>query len=191
MISSTARTGTMEVRDRDRGALGSALPRLDAYLLRDGPLMPLSRHPGWLNVLYRGMGHTPYCLEAVEDGQTRGFLALAYVKSFLFGRFLVSLPYLNYGGPVADDDAVAGLLIDRAVALADDLSVRYLELRHELPVAHAHLKETRTDNVNLVLDLPATLGTRWDELDAKVRNQVRKGQKNDPAVSWESVRRLA
>jgi FemAB-related protein (PEP-CTERM system-associated) len=130
------------------------------------------------------MGHTPYCLEAVEDGQTRGFLALAYVKSFLFGRFLVSLPYLNYGGPVADDDAVSELLIDRAVELADDLSVRYLELRHELPIAHPQLKDTRTDKVNMRLDLPATPGTLWDELDAKVRNQVRKGQKSDLVVSW-------
>jgi FemAB-related protein (PEP-CTERM system-associated) len=181
----------MEVRVHNRRALASVLPRLDTYLLRDGPVMPLSRHPGWLNVLYRGMGHTPYCLEAVEDGRTRGFLALAYVRSFLFGRFLVSLPYLNYGGPVADDDAVTHLLIDRAVELADDLSVRYLELRHELPIAHSRLKDTRTDKVNMRLDLPATPGTLWDELDAKVRNQVRKGQKNDLVVSWGGRDQLA
>jgi FemAB-related protein (PEP-CTERM system-associated) len=174
----------MEVRVHDRRALSAALPRLDAYLLRDGPLVPLSRHPGWLQVLYRGLGHAPYCLEAVEEGRTHGFLALAYVRSLLFGRFLVSLPYLNYGGPVADNDAIAGFLIDRAVELADDLSVRYLELRHELPHAHSHLRETRTDKVHMRLDLPATPGALWDELDAKVRNQVRKGQKNGLSVTW-------
>src|SRR5947208_3062395 len=94
-------TETKTVRVLDQASLASALPRLEAYLLRDGPVLALSRHPAWLNVLYRSLGHTPYCLEVVEGTQTRGFLALAYVSSFLFGRYLVSLPYLNYGGPIA------------------------------------------------------------------------------------------
>ena len=66
-------------------------------------------HPGWLNVLAQGLHHTPYCLEALEGGRTRGFLALAGVESFLFGSFLVSLPYLNYGGPVADDESPSAM----------------------------------------------------------------------------------
>jgi len=69
--------------------------------------MPLSRHPAWMSVLHQGQQHVPYCLEAVQGGRTRGFLALSYVRSLLFGRFLVSLPYLNYGGIVADNDSVA------------------------------------------------------------------------------------
>src|SRR5437870_5086241 len=96
--------------------LVQSLPRLEAYLQGRGPT-PLSRHPAWPLVLKRGLGHVPYCLEAVGRGQTQGFLALAYVRSFLFGRFLVSLPYLNYGGVVADDEASACKLIDRAVRL--------------------------------------------------------------------------
>src|SRR3954466_3324449 len=112
MTVSTARTlpHTTSIQVHDRKSLAEALPRLGEYLLRDGPIVPLSRHPGWLNVLDRGLRHTPYCLEAVEDGRTTGFLALADVKSLLFGRFLVSLPYLNYGGPVADNPTVTGLL---------------------------------------------------------------------------------
>src|SRR4029077_1831070 len=118
---------TKTVRVLDRHTLASSLPRLENYLLRDGPLLALSRHPAWLNVLHRSLGHTPYCLEAVEGERTCGFLALAYVSSFLFGRYLVSLPYLNYGGPVADDAETARMLIDHAVQLADAQNVRYLE----------------------------------------------------------------
>jgi FemAB-related protein (PEP-CTERM system-associated) len=178
------RAPALTFRAHDRRALPAALPRLEAYLLRDGPIVPLSRHPGWLNVLAQGLHHTPYCLEALEEGRTRGFLALAGVESFLFGSYLVSLPYLNYGGPVADDDRVSRLMIDRAATLADGLGVRYLELRHEHPLDHPSLKHSRTDKVHMRLDLPATPGRLWDGLDGKVRNQVRKGQKSGLTVHW-------
>jgi FemAB-related protein (PEP-CTERM system-associated) len=178
------------VRLLERKGLPSALPRLEAYLLRDGPLMPLSRHPGWLNVLARGLRHTPYCLEAVDGGRTRGFLALAYVRSLLFGRFLVGLPYLNYGGPIADDTEAARCLIDGAVRLADELNVKYLELRQEYAFEHPSLKDRRTEKVHMRLDLPATPGKLWDELDGKVRNQVRKGQKSALSVDWGGHDRL-
>jgi FemAB-related protein (PEP-CTERM system-associated) len=171
--------------------LAAALPRLESHLLRDASPVPLSRHPAWLDILARGLRHTPYCLEAVDDGRTRGFLALADVRSVLFGRFLVSLPYLNYGGPVTDDAETAGLLVDRAVELADKLGVRHLELRHEVPLAHRALAHARTDKVLMRRDLPETPGKLWDALDPKVRNQVRKGQKNQLAVTWGRHERLA
>src|SRR5262249_29462107 len=120
------------------GDLAACLPRLVAYVAR-GKQVPLSRHPGWLQVLDAGLGQTPYCLEAVADGTTQGFLPLAFVRSLLFGRFLVSLPYLNYGGPVADNADVASRLIDQAATLAETLRVRYLELRHEGVVDHSAL----------------------------------------------------
>jgi FemAB-related protein (PEP-CTERM system-associated) len=175
---------TKTIRVLDHRALAAALPRLEVYLLRDGPLVELSRHPAWLNVLADGLRHTPFCLEAVEGERVCGFLALAEVSSLFFGRFLVSLPYLNYGGPVADDVPTAGALFDRAVQLADRLGVRYLELRHELAVAHPRLRHSRTDKVLMRMNLPGDDGKLWKELDAKVRNQVRKGEKSGLSVSW-------
>jgi FemAB-related protein (PEP-CTERM system-associated) len=176
------RTPTIHLHDA-RG-LPAVLSRLETFLLKDGPLVALSRHPAWLNVLARGLRHVPYCLEATEGKKTRGFLALAEVHSFLFGRFLVSLPYLNYGGPVAHDEETARLLIDRATQLAEETNARHLELRHEFPIAHPALTHVRNEKVHLRLSLPATPGKLWEGLDAKVRNQVRKGQKNGLEVSW-------
>jgi FemAB-related protein (PEP-CTERM system-associated) len=165
------------------GELGACLPRLEAYVAR-GKEVPLSRHPAWLHVLRDGLRQTPYCLEAVENGTTYGFLPLAYVRSLLFGRFLVSLPYLNYGGPVADNDAVASQLIDRAAALAETLQVRYLELRNERPVEHQALNARLSSKVHMRLPLPESPGQLWDRLNGKVRNQVRKGQKSGLSVVW-------
>src|SRR5207253_2640376 len=97
-----------------------------------------SDHPArdhrWLQITRDGLGHEPLLLEAVSEGRTVGVLPLALVQSFLFGRFLVSLPYVNSAGLVARDDSVVRKLIDRAVELADENNVRYLELRQEQEV---------------------------------------------------------
>ena len=178
--SSQAKT----VRVLDRHGLASALPRLEGCLLRDGPLVELSRHPAWLNILHRSLGHTPYCLEVVEGTRTCGFLALAYVSSLLFGRFLVSLPYLNYGGPVADNEETARMLIDRAVELADSQNVRYLELRHELATTHPVLQHSRTDKVHMRLDLPGSVEQLGKGIGFRVRNRVKKGEKSGLSVFW-------
>jgi len=163
--------------------LAARLPQLEAYARR-APQVPPSRLPAWLSILADGLRHTPYCLEAVDDGRTCGLLPLAFVRSLLFGRFLVSLPYLNSAGVLADSPAVARALIDQAVALADELQVRYLELRHEDPVEHPALGECMTGKVHMRLDLPARVDDLWQGLAAKVRNQVRKGQKGGLTAAW-------
>ena len=174
---------TIAVREHDHHDLEEHLSRLEAYVARGGRV-PLSHHPGWLVALQRGLGHDPFCLEAVEDGETRGFLAPAHIRSLLFGRYLVSLPYLNYGGVMADDNRVAALLIEHAVGLADRLNVRFLELRHECPVEHPALNQRMGHKVHMRLELPATTEELWDGLSAKVRNQIRKGQRCGLTVAW-------
>jgi FemAB-related protein (PEP-CTERM system-associated) len=178
-----ARQRTIEVHAHDESVLGTQLPRLAAYATRN-VLTPLSRHPAWLGVLHHALRHDVYCLEAMEDGRTAGILPLAFVRSLLFGRFLVSLPYLNSCGVSADDEEVQRRLIERALELADELQVRYLELRHEQPIRHVALSGQMASKVHMRLALATTAGQLWDQLPAKVRNQVRKGQKNGLEVTW-------
>jgi serine/alanine adding enzyme len=150
--------------------------------------------PRWLHILHRALGHEPYLLlawDAKANGWLRGCLTLALVRSRLFGRFLVSLPYLNRGGVVAEDDAAATALIDRAVKLADELNVQYLELRHQhQPIAHPALTHTRDDKQRMVLDLPASEAELWQSLTAKVRNQIRKGDRHDLSIRFGSAELL-
>src|SRR5689334_21069969 len=80
----------------------------------------------WLAVLREGLGHRPFCLEARDDAGAVGLLPLCLVESILFGKFLVSLPYLNLGGVLAENEQVGYALIDAAVSLADELNVRHL-----------------------------------------------------------------
>ena len=129
----------------------------------------------WLGILKEGLGHQRYLIIAeTQTGQLVGFLPLAFVQSILFGKFLVSLPYLNSGGVCSRTPEVALALIDHAVELADQLNVRHLELRHEVPIEHPKLSVSRTDKVHMRLELPTTA----DELDgsfkSKLRSQIKK-----------------
>ncbi len=159
------------------------LPALAEYSLRR-PVAPLSQHPRWLGVLRNGLGHSVHAFEATRGGRTCGFLPLAYFSSLLFGRFLVSLPYLNTNGVMADDGEASDALVGEAVALADRLGVRHLELRHEAPHAHPALTARMTSKVHMRLALPASPEELWAGLGAKVRNQVRKGEKNGLEAHW-------
>lgn len=186
---STQALQTIEVRLHRSADLAAQRDRWESFAFRGGPT-PLSDHPAWLDVLERGLGHEPYCLEAVEEDKVCGLLPLAFVRSLLFGRFLVSLPYLNYGGVMADDDEVARLLIDRSIELADQLNVRHLELRHKQAIDHPRLTTRTGHKVHMRLSLPATADELWKRLKPSVRNQVRKGQKSGLAVAWGGVELL-
>jgi serine/alanine adding enzyme len=157
------------------------------YLEAQGPSgkpTPLSRHPRWLLVLEQGLRQQPYLLEVRDGERAMGWLPLAFVRSVLFGRYLVSLPYLNSNGVVAEDEGVRRQLIDAAVRLADDLRVRHLELRHEQALEHPALTGRLTSKVHMRLALPDFPGPLWEGFPAKVRNQVRKGEKSGLAVAW-------
>ncbi len=163
--------------------LAARLRALADFATREGRLA-LSRHPGWLPALQEGLGHTPYCLEAKVDGECQGILPLAAVKSMLFGHFLVGLPYLNYGGPMVREAGCEKLLLQGAVELADRLKVRYLELRDVRAYDHPSFVANPGLKLHMRLPLPGDAEVLWKKLDAKVRNQVRKGQKSGLELCW-------
>jgi FemAB-related protein (PEP-CTERM system-associated) len=173
----------LAVRVHRGSDVARTVPRVAGFALGQRPAW-FSRHPAWLTVLQYGFGHVSYLLEATESGRTVGLLPLALVRSFLFGRYLVGLPYLNSGGVISADDEVTRCLVDRAVGLADTLHVRHLELRHERYVDHPRLTAKQTQKVHMRLPLPAVQDALWHSFPAKVRNQVRKAQKQDLAVAW-------
>ena len=151
------------------------------FPLQDGSS---SRDLRWLVALSKGLKHTPYCVEARHGERVIGVLPLMFTSSRLFGRFLVSLPYLNTGGVRVTNQSAVGPLIDKAVELADELDVRYLELRHETKYQHERLTRDSTSKVHMRLNLPESADELWSQLKAKVRNQVRKGEKSGCRAIW-------
>lgn len=131
---------------------------------------------GWRDIFDGVFHHQCEYLAARRDGRIVGVLPLVLFASALFGRFVVSLPFVNYGGVVADDDVAAQALVDEAGRVARAHRAKHLELRHDrrrFPALAA-----KTHKVAMLRALPADADTLWNDLDRKVRNQVRKAEKH-------------
>jgi FemAB-related protein (PEP-CTERM system-associated) len=129
----------------------------------------------WKQVIEDSFGtRTEYLLAEDASGQIVGVLPLALLSSLPFGRFLVSLPYFNYGGICAADPEVRRALLDRAVTRARELRVRHIELRHSEPMLQLAEKTTK---VAMRLELPSTSEQLWNAFPSDIRRKVRRPQK--------------
>jgi serine/alanine adding enzyme len=132
----------------------------------------------WRHIYESAFRHrTEYLAARRPDGGIAGVLPLVVFEHWMFGRFMVSLPFVNYGGVLADDGRAARALLDEAVARARWLRLTHVELRHTMP-QFADLPN-RQHKVTMTRTLPATAEEAWDGLDRKVRNLVRKAEKSD------------
>jgi FemAB-related protein (PEP-CTERM system-associated) len=132
--------------------------------------------PAWLDLIGRVFGHDTTYLAAESDGSISGVLPLVFFKSRLFGRFAVSIPFVNYGGVLANSSEVARALVERAIEETRHVGGSHLELRHTgrlFPELTA-----RRHKVAMTLALDGEPERLWERLDRKVRNQVRKAEKN-------------
>ena len=131
---------------------------------------------GWSRLIARAFGHESRMLSVENETGITGVLPLVVMRSRLFGRFVVSLPFLNAGGVLANDEASASALLDAAVAVTREVRAEYLELRHTAR-RFPQLAERR-HKVAMTLSLRDTADQQWEGLDRKIRNQVRKAEKS-------------
>jgi serine/alanine adding enzyme len=179
---STAETIRSQPSDRTAALRELVLERTEGDV-SGSPTAHPSYDARWSPALRRGFGQRVYWLMVRDGSEVVARMPLALVAG-LFGRFLVSLPYVNSAGVPAVDADVTRCLIDGAVHLADELNCRYLELRQEFAVEHPRLTAQRTDKCLMRFVLPNTVDALWDGLKAKVRSQVRKGQRPGYDVQW-------
>lgn len=116
-------------------AVTKASSHWDDYISRSPAGSPF-HELAWLQAACDSYGHAPQNLMAVSEatGEVCGVLPLCLVRGPLTGRALVSSPYAVYGGVLADTPAAERELLDAAKRLADDLHVRYLEVRQGAPL---------------------------------------------------------
>jgi FemAB-related protein (PEP-CTERM system-associated) len=135
----------------------------------------------WTRIIENAFGHDTRRFAALADGEVIGVLPVAFFASRLFGRFAVSLPFVNYGGLVTSAPEAAAPLLDAAIAETRRRGGTHLSLRH----THQwfpHLTP-RSHKVAMVLALRGSADEQWAALDKKVRNQIRKAEKSGVEVS--------
>jgi serine/alanine adding enzyme len=136
----------------------------------------------WKDIIENTFGHKGYYLIATDNGIVRGLIPLFFIKSRLLGRYLISLPFLDRAGIIADNPQIATLLCEAAIDLAQHAQVDFLELRNQGGLNHVDLI-TATHKVNFVLSSELTADILWKKILKKnVKNKVRIAWKNKISV---------
>jgi serine/alanine adding enzyme len=146
----------------------------DAFVLR-APDGTIAHRWAWLDIASGSYGHRAVPLVAVRDGAVAGVLPLVQMRSRLFGRHLVSMPYVDTGGLcTAGDGEAEAALVSAAVRLAE-ASASHLELRHiaDRPIP----LEPSLHKVTMVVDLSGGEDAVWKRIHGNRRSQVRKARK--------------
>jgi serine/alanine adding enzyme len=129
--------------------------------------------PEWCNLIKRVFGHDSYYFYALsQTEEISGILPLVRIKSHLFGDYLVSMPYFNYGGAVACNQEVENTLMNEAIILANELGTEHIEFRDNKQ-RNGDWK-IRRDKVNMLLDLPGNIDQLSKDLGSKIRAQIKR-----------------
>ena len=133
---------------------------------------------GWRSVVEKSFSHKSFYLYSKgNDGRIYGILPLVNLKSVLFGNFMISMPYFNYGGLCTTDDKTAAQLLDAAIDIALKQKATHIELRHFQPIPFS--LQVKTAKVAMHLQLPPNSDELWKSLSSKLRSQIKRPLKDD------------
>jgi FemAB-related protein (PEP-CTERM system-associated) len=147
----------------------------DQYVLsheRGGPYLTLA----WKSAVEKAYRHKAFYLAAFNNRDMVGILPLVLVKPPFARGGLVSLPFCDYGGILANDDRIAHALLSRALGLSAEMRT-VLEIRSTCasPLIEQNERCMQvTDKCRMVLDLPESSALLWTGFKSKRRSQVNK-----------------
>lgn len=143
----------------------------DAYVASQ-PRASFYHSAAWISLIDQLFGHESYRWYAHQEGRLVGVLPLVRLRSRLFGDYMVSQPYVNYGGALGDDPAIEKRLMAAATETAMRVGVSHIEFRDSAPRQQSW--PLRVDKVAMELELPDDPEQLWQEIGSKVRAQVRR-----------------
>ena len=166
---------------------GDDVENWNAYV-KTNPSATIYHMAEWRQLIKNTFGHDGHYLYASgTNNKIKGVLPLIRLKSRLFGDFLVSMPYFNYGGAVADHPDIESKLMSAANDYASELNASHIEYRDD--VARTDYP-ARTDKVNMILPLPSCKQVLWEGFTPKLRAQIKRPQRENPVVKHGHVELL-
>jgi FemAB-related protein (PEP-CTERM system-associated) len=153
----------------------------------------------WKRAVERAYGSQSYyylvCSSPRENGGVSnrptvvGILPLFHLKNFVFGNALVSLPFCDYGGILADDEHVLATLVQKSTELSRDLNNATVEFRN-IERMTSELLITSSHKVRMVRELSGDSDKLWKSFDTKLKSQIRKPQKEGLTCNIGGVEQL-
>jgi FemAB-related protein (PEP-CTERM system-associated) len=132
----------------------------------------------WKESIESAYGHNGVYIIAEQDGEIRGVLPLIHMKLPILQNQLVSLPFCDLAGPLADSPAIANQLREEAVKAGHTLGAKTLEIRSRPQPNKPNNPTNPINKVSMLLPLPASSEELWNGFKSKLRSQVRKAEKN-------------
>lgn len=143
----------------------------------------------WRGVIGDCLGHRPRYLVAHKDSRVNGVLPLFVVNTWWRSRYVVSVPWIDYGGVLADSSEAERMLLDEARRLTKKEGARFMELR-SVDKSGADDMPVSEKKVTFMLKLSTDPEEIWKGFNAKLRNQVRKADKSGLTTEYAGVEGL-
>ncbi len=141
---------------------------------------------GWRRVIENSYGHSTYYFHLMVKDEISAILPFVFIKSRIFGKQLVSMPFLDYGGICINKEycikSAVDKILDSVQALSQELGTDVIDLRH-LHNIHSGWK-TRLEKVTMIMDLESSEDSMWKALTSERRNRIRKAKKSNLEASF-------
>jgi len=124
-------------------------------------------------------------LIAEQDGKICGVLPLIHMRLPLLQNQLVSLPFCDLAGPLADSRAIANQLQEEAMKEGLTLGAKTIEIRTRPQPNNPTNPTSPINKVSMLLPLPASSEELWNGFRSKLRSQVRKAEKNGLSFAFQ------
>jgi FemAB-related protein (PEP-CTERM system-associated) len=148
----------------------------DRYVLNHPQGMPYHLL-AWKTAVEKAYGFRSCCLiaEKVSGGSLRGILPLIHQHLPCFKGELISLPFCDAAGPLADSVTIEKKMVDQALKFADRKSIKQIAIRCATPLEGIDKATALNNNkVRMLLKLPQDSVTLMASFKAKLRSQVKK-----------------
>lgn len=147
--------------------------------LANHPDSDICHHSAWGKIYNETFGHNAILLIYEEEGNIKGGVPLVPLDLWTTGKAMVSMPYLNYGGLLADDDTARKALIDGLNRIIKTGQLGYIELRQIRTGSPDLVDQTKQTRATFWLDINRPTDQIMSGLKKQLRTRIRKSQKND------------
>lgn len=137
----------------------------------------------WKEAVEKAYGFKGFYLMAENGNKISGILPLIRINLPFASGSLVSLPYCDAGGPLADSPEIEHQLISEALKIASSVGIRAVSIRSAKPLAGFDPETTLNKNkVRMLLPLPGNSEKLLSSFKSKLRSQIKKPFKDGLSV---------